>query len=137
MVLTASADGTARLWDAETWLGIRSFTGHAGPVSQAVFSSDGEWIVTGGDDNTARLWDTQTAQEVRRFVGHTARITAVAISPDGKYVATASEDLTARVWHTDYHEAVRYLCARLSRDFTDQERAQYSIQDHEPTCPAK
>jgi WD40 repeat protein len=137
MVLTASDDGTARLWDVQTEQEVRRFTGHVGQVSQAVFSSDGKWIVTGGDDNTARLWDVQSGQELRRFVGHTDEVLAVAISPDGKYVATASSDNKARVWHTDYHEAVRYLCARLSRDFTDQERAQYGIQDNEPTCPEK
>jgi WD40 repeat protein len=73
---------------------------------------------------------------VRRFVGHTAAIRTLTISPDGQYVATASEDGTVRVWQTDYQTAVRYLCARVPRDFTAQERAQYGIPDEAPTCPA-
>jgi WD40 repeat protein len=99
-------------------------------------SADGRWIATSGDDTTARLWDVPTGQEVRRFVGHTAAIRTLAISPDGQTVATASDDFTVRVWQTDYHAAVRYLCARVPRDFTDQERAQYGIPDQDPTCPA-
>jgi WD40 repeat protein/class 3 adenylate cyclase len=135
MVLTASDDGTARLWDAQTGQEIRRFVGHAGQVFFADFSSDGKWIATGGDDNTARMWDVQTGEEIRRFVGHTAGIGALAFSPDGKHIATASVDFTARIWPTDYHEAVNYLCARVPRDFTDEERAQYEIKDNEPTCP--
>src|SRR5713101_4324377 len=33
------------------------FTGHKGPVRNAVFSPDGRRVLTGSDDNTARLWD--------------------------------------------------------------------------------
>jgi WD40 repeat protein len=106
-------------------------------VNSAVFSPDGTMVLTAADDGTVILWDAKTGQEMRRFVGHTAGIRAVAISPDSKYVATASDDKTVRVWHTDYHEAVRYLCAHVVRDFTDQERVQYGIRDKEPTCPTK
>jgi WD40 repeat protein len=136
LVLTAAADGTARLWDAQTGQEVHRYTGHAGVVWEAVMSADGRWIATSGDDTTARLWDVPTGQEVRRFVGHTAAIRTLAISPDGQTVATASDDFTVRVWQTDYHAAVRYLCARVPRDFTDQERAQYGIPDQDPTCPA-
>ncbi len=136
VLLTAADDGSARLWDVQTDQEVRRFAGHAGQVTQAIFSSDGPWIATSGDDHTARLWDVQTGQEVRRFVAHTAVVEAVAISPDGQYVATASEDHTVELWHTDYHEAVRYLCAHMARDRTAQERAQYGITDKEPTCPA-
>jgi hypothetical protein len=30
---------------------------------------------------------------------------------------------------------MQYLCSILLRDFTDAERVQFNIRDHEPTCP--
>jgi len=35
----------------------------------------------------------------------------------------------------DYHTTMEYLCSRLLRDFTEEERAQYGITDDAPTCP--
>ena len=52
-------------------------------------------------------------------------------------IATVSDDGTARLWDVDYHDTIRYLCSRLLRDFTDDERAQYGITDKEPTCPKR
>ena len=58
----------------------------------------------------------------------------MAFSPDGRYVVTGSADGTARVWDTDYHDTIRYACSLLSRDFSKEERDQYSIADASSTC---
>ena len=56
-VVTASADGTARVWDLR---GERpSFVALEGPrgrVFSASFSPDGMRVVTASEDNTARVW---------------------------------------------------------------------------------
>jgi WD40 repeat protein len=134
-IATASFDKTARLWDAKTGQEIRQFIGHTDGLWAVAFSPDGETIATASTDGTARLWDAQTGQELRRFVGHTAGLENVTFSPDGRYIATASDDGTARLWDVDYHTTMQYLCSRLLRDFTDEERAQYNIPDQAPTCP--
>eukprot|EP00493_Phyllostaurus_siculus_P017525 UN17795 len=41
MILTASNDNTAKLWNVETGGLVRSFEGHIGWVFSAVFSKDG------------------------------------------------------------------------------------------------
>ena len=56
VVLTASADGTARLWDAATGQYFGMLLSHRGPVNSARFSPDGRHVVTASDDGTARLW---------------------------------------------------------------------------------
>ena len=114
---------------------MRRLIGHTGPIYTEAFSPDGKTIVTASVDNTARLWDVQTGKELRRFIGHTAPVENVAFSPDGKHVLTGSDDGTARLWDVDYHTTMQYLCSRLLRDFTDDERAQYGITDTTPTCP--
>jgi WD40 repeat protein/DNA-binding XRE family transcriptional regulator len=134
-IATASFDKTARLWDAKTGQEIRQFIGHTDGLWAVAFSPDGKTIATASTDGTARLWDVQTGQELRRFVGHTAGVENVTFSPDGRYIATASDDGTARLWDVDYHTTMQYLCSRLLRDFTDEERAQYNIPDKAPTCP--
>ena len=61
--MTASDDGTARLWDAEGQF-QEVLEGHEDWVNSAAFSPDGEQIVTGSDDNTARLWDAEGQPQV-------------------------------------------------------------------------
>ena len=71
-IVTASADKTARLWDAETGKPIgEPLRGHADTVSSAAFSPDGKRIVTASDDKTARLWDAETGKpSASRYRGH-------------------------------------------------------------------
>jgi WD40 repeat protein len=55
-IVTASADETVRVWDAEAMTTIAVLKGHSGAVWSAVFSPDGERILTASDDTTARIW---------------------------------------------------------------------------------
>src|SRR6516165_8324313 len=55
-ILTASADKTAKLWDAALGKLLAIFD-HRGGVSHGVFSSDGPRILTASGDGTAKLWD--------------------------------------------------------------------------------
>jgi WD40 repeat protein len=59
-VVTASDDGTARLWDAATGQPVGEPMKHEDAVESAQFSPDSRKIVTASADNTARLWDVST-----------------------------------------------------------------------------
>jgi len=76
---------------------------------------------------------TSGAPTVKR-IDLNASFMGVAFSPDSKRVLTGSTDGAARLWDVDYHDTIRYLCARLVRDFTADERAQYGISKDGPTC---
>jgi WD40 repeat protein len=59
-------DGAARLWDlrAADPSEVRAvLAGHSGTLQEAIFSSDGRWLVTRATDQTARLWGLQAANE--------------------------------------------------------------------------
>jgi predicted NACHT family NTPase len=133
-IVSASMDKTTRLWDVKTGREIRQFIGHTDGVLVA-FSPDGKTIATASADGTARLWDVQTGKELRRFTGHTAGLENVIFSPDGKFIVTAGDDGMVRYWDVDYKATIQYLCSRLLRDFSDEERAQYNITDNTSTCP--
>ncbi len=96
-ILTAIADGTARLWDATTEEQVQVFN-HPDAVDGVAFSPDGKTIATSSGDHKARLWDIATGQIIREFVGHHADFNDTRFSPDGQLLLTGSLDHTARLW---------------------------------------
>jgi WD40 repeat protein len=98
-VLTASKDGTARLWSL-TGEPLATLSGHTDQVLSAFFSPNGQRIVTASADRTARLWDLE-GNLLATFSGHTDWVAEASFSPDGQLVVTASSDGTARIWRLD------------------------------------
>jgi len=98
-IVTASSDGTARVWDATSG-GQLAICGEISgfAVRRAFFNPEGSRIVTASDDHTARIWDAATGAPVATLEGHNGPVLSAAFSLDGAYIATASEDGTARVW---------------------------------------
>jgi len=98
-ILTASADNTARVWNAANGQLLAILQGHTGPVRSAVFSPDGQRVVTASYDHTARVWNAANGQPLATLQGHTGPVRSAVFSPDGQRVVTASYDHTARVWN--------------------------------------
>jgi WD40 repeat protein len=96
-VVTASADTTARIWDAATAAQIAVLK-HDDWVLSAAFSPDGRRVVTGSSQAKARIWDAATGAQIIALAAHYSAVTSAAFSPDGRRVVTASEDKTARIW---------------------------------------
>jgi WD40 repeat protein len=57
LVVTASHDKTARIWDAETGAQLAVLAEHTKEVDTAEFSPDGRQILTSSFDGTAKVWD--------------------------------------------------------------------------------
>ena len=106
LLATASADGTARVWDPLTGTPVgEPLSGHAGRVESVAFGAavDGRLLLaTGNSDGTAWVWDPLTGLPLgRRLTGHDSTVNSVAFgtTPDGRLLlATGSDDQTARVW---------------------------------------
>jgi WD40 repeat protein len=97
-IVTASADNSARIWDARAGAQRLVLSGHTDRVYAAVYSPDGARIVTGSRDKSARIWDAHTGVQLAALLGHGDRVSSAAYSPDGTRIVTASWDKTARVW---------------------------------------
>jgi WD40 repeat protein len=106
-ILTASGDGTARLWDVATGYEIRKFSTEKEnwefgtvccvPLKSAVFSPDGRQIMTtAADAITIYALDTGTA--VRRIKVSTNLAGSAAFLPDGRFVLAATGDDKAHLW---------------------------------------
>jgi WD40 repeat protein len=104
LVLTASDDKSARLWDAATGQPAGPNGGvlkHGEGVLFADFSPDGKLIISGCDDNNAYVWDLADggqAIQPRLLQGHTAAVTSAAISPNNGRAITGSQDGIAKLW---------------------------------------
>ena len=109
MVVTASDDKTAKLWDSETGECLHTFEGHTKWVNSAVFSPDGSVIVTASSDNTAKMWNVRTGECVQTFEGHTRWVNSATFSPDGNMIVTASWDGTAKLWDANTGMCIRTL----------------------------
>jgi WD40 repeat protein len=97
-VVTASADKTARLWDAASGKPIGEPMKHGDSVNSAQFSPDGQQVVTASADKTARLWDAASGKPIGEPMKHGDGVTSAQFSPDSQQVVTASWDKTARLW---------------------------------------
>jgi dipeptidyl aminopeptidase/acylaminoacyl peptidase len=97
-VATASRDGSARVWNAQTGLPVTELLKHEKSVEFVRFSPDGGLAITASDDNAARLWDPQTGQPLTEPLQHGGKVYTAQFSPDGRRVVTASRDGTARIW---------------------------------------
>lgn len=96
-LVTASYDGTAKIWNIDTGECEMTFTGHNGKVLSASFSNDGRRIVTTSEDKTAKVWNTLTGT-CERTLHHSDSVNWATFSDDGKFIATASEDHTSKVF---------------------------------------
>lgn len=69
-ILSASHEGTAKIWSAETGEIVRTLKGHNDVVFSAAYSSDGTHIVTAGSDRSARIWDARGTTQKNAFRPH-------------------------------------------------------------------
>ena len=105
-LLTASNQPSADLWDIASGEKIRSFGRGLGNVQQAIFSPDGQYVLTDGADyaqkkNQLVLWSAATGKEVKEFLVPTATVTFIKFSPDGRRLAVGSSE-----WSTHKNELI-------------------------------
>ena len=88
-IVTASDDGTARVWRADGQGEPVVLKGHRGLVWSAAFSPDGARIVTGSSDEMVRVWRADGQGEPVVLKGHKERVDSALFSPDGTRIVTA------------------------------------------------
>ncbi len=107
--ITASEEGTARIWDAASGKALAVLEGHKDAVWNACFSPDGSRVLSTSEDGSAILWDTASGQQLFTLKGHTGPVFGAAFSPDGARAFTGSLDRTVRVWDTATGKELRVL----------------------------
>jgi WD40 repeat protein len=113
-VVTASDDGTIRIWDAASGrqqkvLQNRDEKQPFAWVRGIALSPDGKWIASNSLDNTVRLWDMATGREVYRLPGHGSYggRRPVAFTSDSRRLCTwGDQDALLRVWDVATGKAI-------------------------------
>jgi WD40 repeat protein len=96
-IITASADHTARIWDARTGDQLTPALEHDDDVLMAEFSQDGTLVITASEDGTARIWEVATGHEIGNPIKAPEAVTIAHLSPDGRQVI-AAWDNNARIF---------------------------------------
>ena len=97
-VVTASWDGTARVWASDSGEPVTPFLRHHAAVRSAGFSPQGARLVTASDDGTAVVWDVASGEPVAAPLRHAAAVFCAGFDTSGRHVLTASKDGTAGLW---------------------------------------
>ncbi|MGK7924260.1 MAG: response regulator [Spirulina sp.] len=95
-IVSASKDGTIKIWDLVTGREMRTLHGHESAVLSVAISADGERIISCGTDNAIKIWSLDTGMELNTILGKSHNIYVLAVSPDGKTVVSASADNTIK-----------------------------------------
>jgi WD40 repeat protein len=108
---TASADGTARIWNVATRRGapVSILMGHTNQLSSIAFSPRGLYALTASRDGTARVWKTDRGTAVAVLAGHDGAVRGAQFDRTGGAVLTYADDGTARIWDSRITAELRLL----------------------------
>ena len=122
-MLSRCVDGSVRVWQKEEFRGKTDWKMRAlirepyGTILKAIFSPDGETILTGSywfdRSGVASLFDAATGARLGQPMLHTHPVRSVAFRPDGKMIATGSGLFSkenpvgeVRLWKTETCERI-------------------------------
>jgi len=81
LLVTTSADQTAKVWDTETFKLVHELKHDSQRwVWDIVFSADSKYLITASSDGAARLWNLENGTVEREYTGHQKAVTALAYS---------------------------------------------------------
>lgn len=115
-MISASTDGTIKVWDPLLSKPIDTLPGHIDPqrptrtfqIGALAVGGKGKLLASGATDKRIALWNLDAPKSPPRYLAeHKAEVTSVAISADERLVASASADGTVRVWDVELGTSVR------------------------------
>ena len=112
MILTASYDQTARIYEVASGKEVQVITGTS-DLSSAVFSPDGTLLITESSDNysdnTARIYELTTGKLLHNLMGVHGK---PVFSPDGKLILIPSDENSARIFDVYSGKQVKVLVSK-------------------------
>jgi WD40 repeat protein/serine/threonine protein kinase len=81
-VMTAGADGAARLWNGETGRLLSAYRSTASFLTDAVLASDGSMVIAGGSEGILWFWDRATARPLWMLQGHRSDVGGIHLEGD-------------------------------------------------------
>ena len=134
-IVTASRDGTARIWRVKDGAERVILRGEGAIVSSAAFSPNASYVVTASSQNrTVRLWDASSGQQIAVLAdsdkaGVKTALTRAAFSFDGTRIAVISGEENVkviRVFPTP-QDLIDYARSAVPRELTPCERKRFFL----------
>ena len=107
--VSASRDGTLKVWDLDTGRELGTLEGQSGSVEGVAVTADGKRAVS-ASDHALKVWDLENGRALRTLDPSPAR--CVAVTPDGKRAVSTFGEL--KVWDLETGRALRTLAGHPS-----------------------
>ncbi|MDE0297384.1 MAG: dockerin type I domain-containing protein [Candidatus Poribacteria bacterium] len=114
-LISASVDGTVRLWNVTEEREIRRFRAGLDQVTSIALSPDEQQVVFGVTDGTLRLWQIDSGLLRRVFRGHVDVVLSVDFSSDGEQIVSGSDDNTVRLWDVSTGTLIETFVGHVER----------------------
>ncbi|KAK4280838.1 hypothetical protein QN277_012408 [Acacia crassicarpa] len=95
-VLSASHDGTVKMWDVRTDTCVATVGRCSSAVLCMEYDDNAGVLAAAGRDGVANIWDIRAGRQMHKLSGHTQWIRSIRMS--GDTLITGSDDWTARIW---------------------------------------
>jgi F-box and WD-40 domain protein 1/11 len=104
LVVSASGDGVAKLWNIVTGHCVKEFLSKDRGLACVEFSDDGRTILTGGNDKIIYQFDANTGELVREIRAHSSLIRSLHLDSMNKRIVSGSYDMSVKVFDADTGE---------------------------------
>lgn len=111
-IVSATRNGTPRVWSVETGELICELRGHSRPVSSVATSPDGARFYTAGDDGTIKIWNSEDGSRIATLFGHINEVRSICVRPRDGRIASLSLDGTIRIWDGNFGREFSEMSAR-------------------------
>jgi WD40 repeat protein len=113
---------------------LYTLVGHAGNVTEVVFSPNGSLIASSSTDGTVRLWNVSDGSLQQVLEGHTDYVLTLDFSPDGSLLASGSNDGSVRIWQISDGSLLRaiesYFLGRVLKVEFSPDGSLLAVADH-------
>ncbi|RLN40215.1 WD repeat-containing protein 3 [Panicum miliaceum] len=108
-IASGHADGSIRLWDAETGACEATLHGHRSAASALRFAPSGAVLASGSKDCDVILWDVVAQAGLFRLRGHRDQVTDLVFLDSGKKLMSCSKDKFIRVWDLETQHCLQIV----------------------------
>ncbi|PIO74552.1 Striatin family protein [Teladorsagia circumcincta] len=106
-LVSASADGTVRLWEPDVSPGSC--------ITRILSHPTMPLTITAGDDRKIRYFDNHTGKLTHSAVAHVEGISSLAIDPNGLYLLSGSHDGSLRMWNMEKRVCLQEISAHRKK----------------------
>lgn len=104
LVVSASGDGVAKLWNITSGLCVKEFPSKDRGLACVEFSDDARTILTGGNDKVIYQFDANTGDMVSELKGHVGLVRSLHLDSMNQRIVSGSYDMSVKVFDSQTGE---------------------------------